>query len=131
MKFLLDTHIMLWTVFEPHRLPPAIVDEIADASNILLFSVVSIWEVAIKQGRNHPDFALEADRLRSALLEEGYIELPVFGEHALCIRSLPPIHRDPFDRLLIAQASVEGATIMTADAIVAEYPVPVRRVKPR
>ena len=128
MRLLLDTHVMLWAVFDPDRLSSSVLEEISDPENILMFSVVGLWEVAIKRGRNHPDFAIEPDVLRAALLDADYVELPVTGEHAICVRSLPPIHRDPFDRLLIAQTLIEGATLMTADEKIERYDIPVRRI---
>lgn len=98
----------------------------ADTENELLFSVISIWEVAIKCGLNRPDFQVDARKLRRGLIDNGYIELPILGEHAVAIDGLPSVHKDPFDRLLIAQAMVEGITLITNDESMAMYPGVVR-----
>lgn len=93
----------------------------ADLENELLFSVASIWEIAIKSGLDRPDFQVDARMLRRGLIDNGYRELPILSEHAVAIDALPPIHKDPFDRMLIAQAMVEGITLLTDDATVAQY----------
>ena len=90
------------------------------------FSAASLWEVAIKNGLGRADFSVDPRVLRRGLLENGYVEMAVTGAHAVAVDLLPPIHRDPFDRLLIAQARVEGLTLLTADRIVACYPGPIR-----
>jgi PIN domain nuclease of toxin-antitoxin system len=97
-----------------------------DPENDLLFSVASLWEIVIKRGLNRPDFQVDARLLRRGLLDNGYQELPVLSEHAVAVDSLPPIHKDPFDRLLVAQATVEGITLLTDDLTVAQYPGPVQ-----
>lgn len=101
---------------------------IDDPSNSLMFSVVSLWEVAIKFGRGRSDFLVDPRLLRRGLLDTDYEELPVIGEHALAVSGLPTLHKDPFDRLLVAQAVAEGITLLTADAVVASYPGPIRLV---
>lgn len=93
--------------------------------NDLHFSAVSLWEIAIKNGLHRPDFELDARVLRRGLIDNGYHELAMTSAHAVAIDSLPPIHKDPFDRLLIAQAIVEGITLLTDDAVVAKYPGPI------
>lgn len=128
MKLLLDTHLLLWAAGEPDRLPAEAHALIADEGNALLFSAASLWEVAIKSGLARADFAVDARLLRRGLLDNGYGELPVASEHAVAIAGLPPIHRDPFDRLLVAQATVEGITLLTADELVGQYPGPIRQV---
>lgn len=128
MKLLLDTHILLWAAGEPDRLPAKARELIADEDNALLFSAASLWEVAIKSGLGRADFEVDARLLRRGLLDNGYGELMVASEHAVAIDGLPPIHRDPFDRLLVAQAMIEGVTLLTADDLVAQYPGPVRKV---
>jgi len=100
----------------------------ADPANKLAFSAASIWEVAIKAGRQRKDFVVDPRRLRRGLLEGGYREFAVTGEHAIAVARLPPIHKDPFDRILVAQADVEGATLLTVDATVARYGRPVKLV---
>jgi PIN domain nuclease of toxin-antitoxin system len=93
-----------------------------------VFSVVSVWEVAIKSSLRHADFEVSPILLRETLLESGYEELSVMGNHAVAVAGLPPIHKDPFDRLLIAQAMIEGITLLTVDAAIARYPGPIRKV---
>ncbi len=128
MKYLLDTHLLLWTVIRPAKLPAFTIELIEDRQNEVFFSVVSIWETAIKNGRGYNDFQVEPSRFRQTLLESDYAELPVFGEHAVAVGGLPRIHKDPFDRILIAQAMVEGITLLTSDVVVAKYPGPIRLV---
>ncbi|SOY69404.1 putative toxin of a toxin/antitoxin system [Cupriavidus taiwanensis] len=128
MKLLLDTHLLLWMALTPARLPP---DALALASSddaVLFFSPASLWEVAIKQGLGRADFQVNVRVLRRGLLDNGYSELPIRSEHAVAIDCLPPIHKDPFDRLLVAQATVEGLTLLTSDQLVAQYPGPIRLV---
>lgn len=128
MKLLLDTHLLLWAAGQPKRLPAAARKLLADADNELLYSAVSLWEIAIKRGLDREDFQVDARVLRRGLIDNGYMELPMRGEHAVAIDSLPPLHKDPFDRLLVAQATVEGIILLTTDPLVARYPGPVRRV---
>ena len=128
MKLLLDTHILLWAAGEPERLSAAARKLLNNPRNELLFSAASIWEVAIKSVLGKKDFVAEPRLLRRGLIENGYIELPVTSEHAVGIDALPPLHNDPFDRLLLAQALSEGVTLVTRDALLARYPGPVRKV---
>ena len=128
MKLLLDTHVLLWAASQPNRLSAAALRLIDNPANELLFSAASVWEVAIKRGLGRTDFQADPRLLRRGLLDNRYSELPVLSEHVVAIDSLPPIHKDPFDRLLVAQASVEGITLLTADSVVAQYPGPVRMV---
>jgi len=128
MKLLLDTHLLLWAAGEPKRLPKNIRTLLEDMDNELLFSVASLWEVAIKSGLGRKDFRVEARLLRRGLLDNGYSELPIVSDHVVAIESLPPIHKDPFDRILVAQAAVEGITLLTNDPVVAQYPGPIRKL---
>ena len=128
MKFLLDTHLLLWAAGEPKRLSKAVRSLLEDADNELLFSAASLWEVAIKSALRRKDFRVEVRLLRRGLLDNGYSELPIVSDHVVAIESLPPIHKDPFDRVLVAQATVEGITLLTNDPVVAQYPGPIRRV---
>ena len=128
MKLLLDTHLLLWAAGKPNRLSTTARKLIDSPANELLFSAASVWEVAIKRGLGRSDFEADPRLLRRGLLDNGYAELPVLSDHVVAIESLPRIHKDPFDRLLVAQATVEGITLLTADSVVAEYPGPVRRV---
>jgi PIN domain nuclease of toxin-antitoxin system len=130
MRFLFDTHLLIWAVDEDldARLPGAAAAIIDDQANELFFSAASIWEIAIKSGRGRSDFQLDPMLMRRSLRSHGWIELPVTGEHASAIGRLPSHHRDPFDRLLAAQAMVEGFVWLTSDAAVAQYGAFVRRV---
>lgn len=128
MKLLLDSHLLLWVAGAPERLPAAARALFDDPANELLFSAASLWEIAIKQGLGRRDFRVDARVLRRGLFDNGYAELPVTSEHAVAIDSLPPIHRDPFDRILVAQAQIEGIMLVTSDATVAQYSGPITRV---
>ena len=128
MKLLLDTHLLLWAAEGLERLSPDAKALMSEPENELFFSVVSLWEIVIKRGLGRDDFMVDPRVLRRGLLDNGYGELSILSEHAVAIDALPPIHKDPFDRLLVAQAIVEGITLLTADFRVAEYPGPVRRV---
>jgi PIN domain nuclease of toxin-antitoxin system len=128
MKLLLDTHLLLWAAGEPKRLPKGIRTLLEDRDNELLFSAASLWEVVIKSGLGRKDFRVEARLLRRGLLDNGYSELPIVSDHVVAIESLPPIHKDPFDRVLVAQATVEGITLLTNDPVVAQYPGPIRKL---
>lgn len=133
MKLLLDTQVLIWisgvTADVRTKLISAATWElIEDPANDLYFSPVAVWEVAIKNALGRPHFRLDAHAFRRGLLDGGYIELPITSEHAAALVSLPPIHRDPFDRILIAQATFEGITLLTADEVLGRYSGPVRRV---
>ena len=126
MRLLLDTHLLVWAMGEPERLHAGCVAMLEDPSNSLVFSVASLWELVIKQAPGRPDFNLEPSLLRQALLDGGWQELPIEASHALAVSHLPPLHRDPFDRLLLAQAQVEGLLLLTADSQLSLYPGPIR-----
>ncbi len=128
MNFLLDTHLLLWTAGAPDRLSGEARELIADPANTLFFSTASLWEIAIKQGLGRDDFRVDARRLWRLLLANGYRELAVAGEHAVLVVNLPAIHKDPFDRMLLAQAATEGLVLLTADEMLMRYGGPVRRV---
>jgi PIN domain nuclease of toxin-antitoxin system len=128
MRLLLDTHLLLWTIAESRRLSAAARALIGETENDLTFSSVSLWEVAIKAGRGRRNFRIDVSSLRRSLFDNDYAELPVTGAHAVALGSLPPIHRDPFDRMLVAQAIAEGMTLVTSDSAVAKYPGPIRLV---
>jgi PIN domain nuclease of toxin-antitoxin system len=128
MKLLLDTHLLLWAAGKPQRLSRQARSLIGNPDNDLLFSAASLWEVAIKRGLGREDFKVDARLLRRGLLDNGYIELPIISDHVVATESLPPLHKDPFDRLLVAQATVEGITLVTTDSLVLQYPGPVRAV---
>ncbi|RUV36043.1 type II toxin-antitoxin system VapC family toxin [Mesorhizobium sp. M7A.F.Ca.MR.148.00.0.0] len=128
MKLLLDTHLLLWAAGEPDRLTPAALAEIEDPENELLFSPASLWEIAIKRRLGRDDFQVDPRLLRRGLFDNGYHDLPITSEHALAIDGLPAIHKDPFDRILVAQATIEGITLLTMDDLVARYPGPIRKL---
>lgn len=128
MKFLLDTHLLLWAAGEPGRLSKAARKLLSDPANDLLFSAASLWEIAIKRTLGRQDFRVEPRLLRRGLMDNGYTELPITSEHALATEMLPPLHKDPFDRILIAQAIAEGITLLTVDSLVASYPGPIRKI---
>jgi PIN domain nuclease of toxin-antitoxin system len=128
MKLLLDTHLLLWAAGQPESLSDAARSLMVDPDNVLLFSAASLWEVAIKHGLGRPDFRVDPRLLRRGLIDNGYGELAITSEHAVAIDSLPAIHKDPFDRILLAQATIEGIVLLTADPVVARYPGPVRLV---
>ena len=128
MKLLLDTHLLLWAAGNPDRLPAAAHAYFDDPDNELLFSAVSVWEVTIKRGLGRADFRVDPALLRRGLLDNEYRELAITSEHAVAIASLPPMHKDPFDRILVAQSMVEGIVLLTADPLVARYGGPVRQV---
>ena len=132
MSLLVDTHLLLWAAGEPRKLSKSARRLLEDTSTQLWFSAASLWEVAIKHGlaktHGRADFRVEPRRLRRGLIDNGWRELAISSEHAVAILDLPPIHKDPFDRLLLAQANVEGLTLVTSDEIVAQYPGRVRKV---
>ncbi|MEO7689789.1 MAG: type II toxin-antitoxin system VapC family toxin [Sphingomonas sp.] len=128
MKLLLDTHLLLWALEDSPRLSAAARALIEDEENILLFSAISMAEVAIKNALRRPDFEIDPHIVRRTLMDDGYLELPLTGAHAVAVAGLPPIHKDPFDRLLVAQAVVEGITLVTENAVVGQYAGPVRLV---
>ena len=126
MNLLLDTHVLLWAAGAPERLPDAARVLIEDPGAESIFSAASLWEVAVKNRLGRADFSVDPRLLRRGLLENGYMELAVTGVHAVAVDLLPPIHEDPFDRILIAQAQTEGIMLLTADRIIGRYPGPIR-----
>jgi len=128
MTLLLDTQVLLWAVNDPDRLTAAARTLLMNEDNDLLFSAASLWEIAIKNTLGRKDFSVEPRVLRRALLDNGYAELPITSEHAMNVDTLPRLHKDPFDRILVAQAMTEGVTLLTSDVHVARYGSPVRKV---
>lgn len=128
MTILPDTNLVLWAFNAPALLSREAESLIANPNNRIYFSAATIWEVAIKNALNKPDFAVDPEVLRESLLANGYLELPITSAHAAAVRNLPPIHKDPFDRILIAQAMLEGITLLTTDRKVARYHGPIRKV---
>ena len=121
MKLLLDTHILLWAAGEPQKLPVKIRQLIEDEENTLFFSAANLWEIVIKNGLGRNDFQIEPRMFRSALMDNGYLEVPITSEHVLFVHDLPPLHKDPFDRILVAQSSIEGMALLTVDQAVIDY----------
>ena len=128
MRLLLDTHILLWSISESGRLSPSARELLGRTESQLVFSVASLWEVAVKTAQGKLDFRVDVSVMRRNLIGNGYEELPVTGAHVAGLAGLPAIHKDPFDRMLVAQALVEGITLLTSDATVARYPGPIQRV---
>lgn len=121
MKLLLDTHIILWAAGQPDKLSDTARTMLLDSGNALFFSAASIWEIVIKRNLGRDDFKVDPLRLRKLLVINGYSELVVNTEHVLRVDTLPLIHKDPFDRILIAQARSEGMVLLTVDAAVIQY----------
>jgi PIN domain nuclease of toxin-antitoxin system len=119
MKLLIDTHLLLWAAAD--KLPKKAMPYFSGKENILLFSSASIWEVIIKKGLNRPDFQVDPAALYWGLLENGYIETTITSRHALLIADLPPIHKDPFDRIMLAQAIAEDAILLSSDKVLSQY----------
>jgi len=128
VKLLLDTHLLLWAAGEPRRLSRRAQSLLNDPENDLVFSAASLWEVAIKHGLGRDDFKVDARILRRGLLDNGYEELAIRSDHVVATEGLPRIHRDPFDRILVSQATTEGITLLTTDSLVSQYPGPIRAV---
>lgn len=126
MNLLLDTHVLLWAALAPGRLGQGTAALIEDPVNTPWMSAAALWEVAIKRALERPDFRVEPGTLRAGCLSNGYVELPVGGRHVLSLTTLPLVHRDPFDRILLAQAMAEGMLLLTADERVLAYGGPVR-----
>ena len=118
---LLDTHLILWAAFDPSRLSAKAAKRLRSRQVPLAFSLASLWEVAIKTSLGRADFSIDPELLHQGLLAEGFVELPLRAAHVVRVATLPWIHRDPFDRLLIAQAIEDRLTLLTADAALAKY----------
>ena len=125
---LLDTHLLIWTVSQPERLPPKGLALMSDVENELFFSVASLWEIAIKASHKRADFMVNVPELYGELLRNAYKEVPVLAAHTFAVAHLPHLHKDPFDRLLLAQAMRENLTLLTADETLATYPGPILKI---
>ena len=128
MNLILDTHVLLRAAGTPGQLSSEATALLEDGQHTLYFSSASIWEIVIKRGLDRSDFQVDPHLLRRGLLENGYQELPVTSSHTLAVAHLPQIHKDPFDRILIAQAEHEGFLLVTSDSVVAQYPGPIQKV---
>lgn len=122
MTLLLDTHLLLRGAANADRLPAAARALMNDPENEPLFSTASLWEIAIKNSLGRDDFRADPRLLRRGLLKHGYGELQIASEHIVTVVDLPAVHKDPFDRILVAQALVEGVTLLTTDARLGDYP---------
>lgn len=121
MRLLVDTHLLLWAAASSSRLPREARALIEDPANEVYYSAASIWEIAIKSALRRKDFQVDVPALLAALPRMGFVELPVTGAHAARVVQLANIHRDPFDRLLVAQSVVEPLALLTNDALLARY----------
>jgi PIN domain nuclease of toxin-antitoxin system len=128
MKYLLDTHLLLWAAFDQHKLSKPARRLLEKLDDELFFSAASIWEVAVKSALNQASFDIDARMLKRGLSDNGYSELVITSDHAITASQLPPLHKDPFDRMLIGQAICEGITLLTVDTKVAQYDGPIKKL---
>ena len=128
MTLLLDTHLLLWAAGDSGQLSSKAQNLLGDPATELMFSTASIWEVVIKSALGRSDFRVDPQRFRNGLIQNGYSELEIRSEHALAVGSLPLIHKDPFDRILIAQAQIENVTLLTTDDKMARYSGPIQAI---
>ena len=121
MNFLLDTHILIWAAISPHKISSELASLLSDPNNHLYFSSASIWEISIKESLGKRDFNVNSKKLHGGLIENGYKELKVSALHAMEVIKLPFIHRDPFDRILVAAAIWENMPLLTNDSTLSPY----------
>ena len=121
-RFLVDTQLLLWNVYGSRKLPARVVRLFRDGRHQFFYSAASLWEIAIKAARGREDFVADTAAIRETLEANGFHELPVSAQHAVQLSRLPPIHGDPFDRMLVAQSIVEPMALITSDARLAKYP---------
>lgn len=121
MRLLLDTQILIWALTRPQRLTSSVYETLRSRDNDILFSAVTVWEVAIKFALRRPDFDVRPEALMAYAAEAEFRELPVTSSAAARVATLPLHHRDPFDRLLVAQAIDRDARLLTADAALSDY----------
>ncbi len=129
MNLLLDTHLLVWASRSDRQLSKQAAEIIHDPKNTLWFSAASLWESAIKAALKRPDFPVDVELLRNGLLANQFQELAVEGRHTIAFRDLPLLHKDPFDRMLVAQAQDEGFQLLTVDNELAAYGTMVRVVE--
>ncbi|TNM66311.1 type II toxin-antitoxin system VapC family toxin [Aliirhizobium smilacinae] len=129
MRILLDTHLLIWLVGASERLPSSAREAIENSNNQLFFSAASIWELSTKQSTGRARLELPPEILHRQLLDNHFDELPVTATHGLAVCGLEQIHKDPFDRILIAQAMSEGMLLLTSDETIARYNGPIRLVR--
>ena len=128
MKYLLDTHIILWSGFDVKRLSRKAKSILENPENTLYFSPISLWEISIKHEKHPEQMAITSERVREIAIKMGFIELPVRSRHGVDIAKLPDIHNDPFDRMLITQARSDGLYLISHDDKVIAYGEPVVKV---
>lgn len=128
MRILLDTHVLLWSLYAPERLGEHAKAQIEDRTNAVLFSAASIWEIAIKAALRRPDFDIDPFEVLNEANAIGFTELAIDSRVAAAVRDLPQFHQDPFDRLLVAQALSEPAVLLTADSKLQPYSDLVRLI---
>jgi PIN domain nuclease of toxin-antitoxin system len=128
VNLLIDTHLLLWTLLGDRSLSARARQFLTNPDHALYFSAASVWEIAIKTARRRPAFIVDPLQLRDEMLDNGYVEVPVTSDHAATTLALPPLHGDPFDRILLAQAIVEDLTLLTSDRALARYPGPIQLV---
>ena len=121
MQLLVDTHLLLWSVAASKKLPPTAREMLTDPSNDVFYSAASVWEIAVKSGLGRDDFQVDMPSLLQAFVAAGFVELAITSTHAARVTSLPDLHKDPFDRLLVAQALSEPALLLTNDAQLGQY----------
>jgi PIN domain nuclease of toxin-antitoxin system len=125
MKALLDTHTFIWWDSDPSRLSAKALDVLHDPASTIFLSVVSVWEILVKSQLGKLTLRLPLDQIIAQQVANRVQILPATLEHVLALRDLPAVHKDPFDRLLISQARVEGATLLSADHVFNQYPVQI------
>ena len=123
MDILLDTHALWWFLIGSEKMPDAVKESILNPENTIYVSIASVWEAAIKMSIGKLDFDGGIDRLIEAIDNEGFLLLDVATKHIKTVKDLSFIHRDPFDRMLVAQAIVEGFHVMTTDSDIAKYDI--------
>lgn len=128
MRLLLDTHVLLWAVGMSARLSTATRPMLETPDNEVYYSAANLWEIAIKSSLRRTDFQVDPEQLLAALPAMGFTELPITARHAAAVAWLPPLHRDPFDRLLIAQSQVEPMILLTNDGLLVQYGHSVRLI---
>ena len=121
MGYLLDTHIVLWLANEPNKLANSVKEILVDKNLIIYFSAVNLWEIAIKNQLDKHNFSVDVEKLYHQLIKHDFIELPVYSKHTWLLKNLSQYHKDPFDRLLIAQAMSEDLTLITHDGSIWQY----------
>ncbi|HEX6464851.1 MAG TPA: type II toxin-antitoxin system VapC family toxin [Vicinamibacterales bacterium] len=128
MRVLLDTQLLLWSAAHSARLRNEVRELIEDADNDVYYSAASIWEIALKSALRKRDFRVDIVALTDSLPSKGFSELPITARHAAAVSQLPPIHRDPFDRVLVAQSVNEPMVLLTTDNVLYAYGPTIRVV---